>query len=83
MACFFVAIAHDKGIELCEQYTCKPVTGEFIDKFIKKNFPAAFQKTKKQTTKMFLQDGDPKQVSAKAKKQMEEMGHTYFHIPAR
>ncbi|CAB4036036.1 Hypothetical predicted protein, partial [Paramuricea clavata] len=83
MACFFVAIAHERGVVLCEQYTCKSVTGEFIAEFIKKHFPTAFCKTKKLTAKMFLQDGDPKQVSAKAKKRIEKMVYTYFHIPAR
>ena len=32
---------------------------------------------------MFLQDGDPKQVSAKAKKSMNDLGYIYFPIPAR
>ena len=32
---------------------------------------------------MFLQDGDPKQVSAKVKKAVYDLGYIFFPIPAR
>ena len=75
MAQFFVGIAHDKGVVLCEQYACKNVTGEFFAEFIKSKFPVAFSKVKNPTKRTFLQDGDPKQVSAKAKKAMNDLGY--------
>ena len=68
---------------LCEQYTCKTVTGDFFAEFIKSKFPVAFSKVKNPTKRIFLQDGDPKQVSAKAKKAMNDLGYIYFPIPAR
>ena len=83
MAQFFVCIAHDKGVVLCEQYVHKNVAGEFFAEFIRSKFPVAFSKVKNPTKRMFLQDGDSKQVSAKPKKAMNDLGYIYFPIPAR
>ena len=82
MAHFFVAIAFNKGIVMCKQYHEK-LTGERFAKFIKENFLKTFNRTLNPSGRLFLQDGDPRQVSRAAKNAMQEVGCQMFAIPAR
>lgn len=82
IAKFVVAIAHNKGVICCEQYMEK-MSGEVFANFIRNHFPATFQSSANPTGKLFLQDGDPSQNSAKAKRAMDEVGCKLFSIPPR
>jgi len=83
MANFFVGIAHGKGVVLCKQYEWK-VTGATFADFATRTFPSAFEKCDAEPEgSLFLQDGDPRQNSAVAKKAFESMGCKVFGIPAR
>ena len=82
MAHFFVAIAYNKGVILCKQYNEK-LTGESFANFLKEFFPATFERSANAHGKLFLQDGDPRQVSRRAKQAMDEIGCRMFSIPAR
>ena len=77
MAHFFAAISYNKGVILCKQYKEK-LTGESFANFLKEFFPAT-----NAHGKLFLQDGDPRQVSRRAKQAMDEIGCRMFSIPAR
>jgi hypothetical protein len=81
MANFLVAIAYNKGVILCEQY--EHMDGEFFQEFAMEHFPTAFKKSSNPKGKLFLQDGDPSQNSAKAKKAFAAVGCSIFAIPAR
>jgi hypothetical protein len=83
MANFFVAIAHGKGVVMCQQYPWT-VTGERFAQFVRNIFPRTFQECGGVPNgKMFLQDGDPRQVSKVARDAWEQLGCTMFKIPAR
>ena len=82
MAHFIVAIVYKRGVVLCEQYH-EAFTGEYFANFIRTRFDDAFSSTQNPSHKLFLQDGDPRQNSKKAKKAMEEIGTQLFAIPSR
>ena len=83
MANFYVAIAHGKGVVLCSQYHWT-VTGERFAKFIRNVFPTTFEKCGVDPRgRLWLQDGDPRQVSKVANDAWERLGCTHFQIPAR
>ena len=77
---FFVAIALNKGIVIWKQYHEK-VTGERFPEFIKENFFKTFNRTLNLNGRLFLQDGDPGQVSWAAKIIMKEVECQMFAIP--
>ena len=76
----FVAISHNCGVICAEQY--EKLSGATFADFITRNFGKLFQRSGKNTTK-WLQDGDPFQNSAAAKKAMENMEATLVLIPPR
>jgi len=83
LANFYVAIAYGKGVVLCSQYHWQ-VTGERFAKFIENIFPVAFEKCGVHPNgRLWLQDGDPRQVSKAAKTAWEHLGSKHFEIPAR
>ena len=82
VANFFVEISYKKGILLCEQYM-EQLNGDNFSSFVRKHFPAAFQKSSDPKGMLFLQDGDPTQNSKKAKKAFDDVGCRMFLIPAR
>lgn len=82
MANFFVAIAHKRGVVMCEQYEDR-LTGAYFAAFVKQHFPTAFEICGNKEEKLFLQDGDPRQNSAPARQALEEIGATMFSIPPR
>jgi len=77
-----VAIAHGRGTVLCHQHEEK-LTGQYFADFVKMHFPATFARTKNPTGKLFLQDGDPRQNSRRAKIAMYDIGVRIFPIPPR
>ena len=62
MAYFFVAIDYNKGVILCKQYH-GTLTGEGFAEFVRSYFPRTFERSKNPHGKLFLQYGDPCQVS--------------------
>ena len=82
MARFFVAVAYNKGVVLCKQHEWT-ITGENIARFIRAVFPTAFQLSANPESRLFLQDGDPRQNSVVAQEAMEDIGCQSFWIPAR
>ena len=63
-----VAITYGEGVILCESYD--HLTGNFFANFIEKHFNTAFIKANKNGSRLWLQDGDPSQNSAAAKRAM-------------
>ena len=82
MAKFMVAIAHGKGVIGCVQYSGS-IDGEKFAQMIEDNFDDLFARSANPNRKLFLQDGDPSQNSARARKTWEGMGFSMFPIPAR
>ena len=82
MVHFIVAIAYNRGVVLCEQYQDR-FTGDYFANFIKEHFNEAFSTSPNPEGKLFLQDGDPRQNSAPARKEMSEIGARLFAIPPR
>ena len=82
VANFFVAIAYEKGVVLCEQYMGN-LNGQMFADFIREHFKETFNKSVNPTGKLFLQDGDPSQNSKKSKTALDEVGSRQFSIPPR
>ena len=82
MAHFFVTIACSKGVILCKQYH-GTLTGEGLAEFVRSYFLRTFERSKTPHGKLFLQDGDLRQVSRCAKNAMDDAGCCMFAIPAR
>ena len=82
VAHFLVAIAHNRGVILCEQYYGN-INGEMFAQFISDHFNEAFEKSANPRGKLFLQDGDPSQNSKKAKVALDAVGARLFSIPPR
>ena len=79
---FIAAIAHGKGMVLCEQYHGK-LSGQSFASFVQEHFPGLFHNSSNPKGKLFLQDGDPSQNSKKAKEAIHGMGARKFSIPPR
>ena len=79
---FIVAIAHQKGVVLCEQYEGK-INGDMFSDFIKTHFEENFSQCKIPKGKRFLQDGCPVQNSKKARQALGTVGAIKFSIPPR
>lgn len=77
----FVAISFGHGVIFCEQYD--KLTGDFFAGFIRRNFKKLYRKSCKPHSRLFIQDNDPSQNSAKARKALQEVGAKLFVIPAR
>lgn len=79
----YAAISYGNGVVLAKPY--RKLTGKRFSKFMKKEFPAVFQKCEAthNTPRIFLQDGDPSQNSKKAIKTLSRMDATIFKIPPR
>lgn len=79
---FFVSIAYGKGVIACDQFF-ERLTGEKFAVYVCDHFPQIFSKSANPKAKRFLQDGDPVQNSAAAKRAFKETGAFMFSIPAR
>ena len=77
-----VAIAYNKGVVMCEQYE-RSISGSKFAKLCDNRFPQAFMLSANPHYKLFLQDGDPSQNSAKAMQVFENMEAEVFSIPLR
>ena len=74
---FMVAIACNKGVVMCEQ--CEgSISGSKFAKLCDNHFPQAFMLSANPHDKLFLQDGDPSQNSAKALPVLQNMGQKCF-----
>ena len=82
VAHFIVAIAHQKGVVLCEQYEGK-INGDMFSDFIKTHFQETFSRCKIPKGKRFLQDGCTVQNSKKTRQALDTVGATKFSIPSR
>lgn len=75
-----VAISHDRGVVCCEPY--EKMNGPYFSSFVRNNFQTIFHKASKRS-KVFLQDGDPSQNSAGAKRAMKKLNAKILSIPPR
>ena len=82
VAKFMVTIAYGKGVTLCEEFKTR-LNGKSFAEFVRLHFPACFKETANPKEKLFLQDGDPSQNSAKAMDAIAEVGGKKFSIPPR
>jgi len=83
MANFFVAMSHTHGVVMCEHHEWK-ITGENFAQLVDSDFLKVFQKCNSPPgQRLFLQDGDPRQNSKKAKDMLTKLGYEMFAIPPR
>ena len=80
VAYFIVAIAHQKGVNLCEQYEGKTNVDMFSD-FIKIHFQETFNRCRIPKGKRFLQNGCSVHNSKKARQALGTVGAIKFSIP--
>ena len=64
---FFLSIAYGEGMIACDQFF-ECLTGEKFADYVREQFPQIFSKSANAIGKYFLQDGDPVQNSAAAKR---------------
>ena len=76
---FIVAIAHQKGVVLCEQYEGK-INGDMFSDFIKTHFRETFSRCKIPKGKRFLQDGCPVQNSKKARQALDTVAEISAYL---
>ena len=81
MAHFVVAIAYNNGVIICEQY--EKMNGKYFADFVRRNFDFMFSVCGKMIDKTFIQDGDPSQNSALARREWEKCGAMLLKIPPR
>ena len=62
------AISYGKGVMACEPY--EKMCGAYFANFMDMNFPRMFEEAAKGGECIFIQDGDPSQISAVAKNAM-------------
>ena len=75
-----VAISYGKGVICCIPYD--KVDGKYFADFLGEHFDMMVQKAGK-NSRLWLQDGDPSQNSALAKKAMKQVNSELLSIPAR
>lgn len=76
-----VAISYGKGVIMCEPY--EKMSGSYFADFIDRNFNRMFQLADKGPRRVFVQDGDPCQNSAAAKRAMNRAQAELLKLPAR
>lgn len=76
-----VAISYNKGVIVCKPYD--KLNGAFFAKFIDDNFEEMFQDADKGDKRLWIQDGDPSQNSAKANTAMKRNNCELIKIPPR
>lgn len=77
---FIVAITAEKGVLVCEAY--EKMNGQYFESFIDRNFEEMFR-TSSKNSQLFLQDGDPSQNSAAARRAMARVRAQLLAIPPR
>ena len=78
---FFVAISYGVGVVFCHQY--EHLNGENFKNIILNHFNDIFRQANRSQSRIFIQDGDPSQNSAVAKKALNKIGAKLFPIPPR
>ena len=81
VAHFMVSISYGKGVYFCEQF--EKMNGPYFSDFVKRRFRKLFRGSCNPSGKMFVQDGDPSQNSAAARKEMKKLGVEVHSIPPR
>ena len=76
------AIAYGKGVVSCDQYFHR-LKGENFADYVRLHFPQIFPDSANPIAKRFVQDGDPVQNSAAARRAFQEVGAVTFAIPPR
>ena len=76
-----VAISYNVGVVVCEPY--QTLNGEYFASFIDNYFSSMLEKANKGESRLWIQDGDPSQNSAKAQQAMKRANVNLFKIPAR
>ena len=79
---FFVSIAYGEGVISCDQYF-ERLTGKAFAEYVRLHFSHVFEKSANSSAKRFLQDGDPCQNSAVARRAFKQVGAVKFSIPPR
>ena len=74
-----VAISHEAGVVLCDQYD--KLDGQYFKNLVLREFPAMFKKAKKGRSRLWLQDGDPSQNSAASRMAMKSIRAKLLSIP--
>lgn len=82
VARFIVSIGYGVGVVQVEHLPAT-LNGNLFANFIRDKFNDIFSKSANPQAKLFLQDGDPSQNSAVARKAMAAVGCELFKIPAR
>ena len=70
VAHFMVSISYGKGVYFCEQF--EKMNGPYFSDFVERRFRKLFRGSCNPSGKMFVQDGDPSQNSAAARKEMKK-----------
>lgn len=76
-----VAISFNTGVILCKPY--EKLNGPNFAEFIDNNFQEMFEKAGKTPQRLWIQDGDPSQNSAIARKAMVRANSELLNIPPR
>ena len=82
VAHLIMAIAHQKGVVLCEHYEGK-INGYMFSDFMRAHFQETFSQYRIPKGKRFLQDRCPVQNSSKARQALDTIGAFKFSIPPR
>jgi len=76
-----VAISHEKGVVACQQY--EHLDAKYFNYFVEQNFREMFRKAGKGRSKLWVQDGDPRQNCALVKRTLNRMRTNLVSIPPR
>ena len=81
VAHFMVSISYGKGVYFCEQF--EKMNGPYFSDFVKRRFRKLFRGSCNPSGKMFVQDDDPSQNSAAARKERKKLGVEVHSIHPR
>lgn len=76
-----VAISYKQGVVLCDEY--EKLNGQYFADLVKREFPNAYRRAKKNRTRLWVQDNDPSQNSAAARAALRKIKSKQLTIPAR
>ena len=77
----FVAVSYNKGVIACHPY--EKLDGQFFENLVKANFASFLGKADKGPSRLWLQDGDPRQNAAGVKKALRKLIAELLSIPLR
>ena len=81
MVRLMVAVTYNEGVLLCEEYD--KLNGDTFKVIVEKNFEEMFRRAKKNASRLWIQDGDPSQNSAVARRSFKKMNAQLISIPPR